>query len=383
MHRRWLSRVAAPVAVASLALGAGLAPVQASTTGWRIIKVFGSPTYPMMQRMATSGTTNAWAAGTDDSSLVLQHWTGSQWQSVTPPPGFANLAGASVNVHALGTSSSANMWVFPDVNGTADVQYALHWNGSAWTAFNLSSTNMILATAVFSGSNVWMFGQKPAASTTLGYGPAWVLHWNGSSWASVSVPTGTPVDVSAVSASDIWALGPSAATINNTTQTTIAMHWNGSTWHALSLPTLTEVSGHRWIPVAIVAKGANDVWVEDIVAGNLNGTPGPPGGRLLHWNGTSWVRVSKDLLHYYAPDLERDGNGGFWLASPNSTNPGDHIVHYKSGTWSRQPAPTETGYYGQAGAYARIPGTTSVWGLGALVPTGTGITESDILKFGP
>lgn len=381
MYRRWLLRAAAPVAVAALALGSGVVPVQASTTGWRIIKVFGSPTYPLMQRIATSSTTNAWAAGTDDSSLVLQHWGGSHWRSITPPSGFANLTDGSVNVDALGSSSWKNSWVFPDVSGTSHVQYALRWNGSGWKKYTLSSTNMTLDTAVLSKTNVWMFGQKPG--TTFGYGPSWVLHWNGTGWTSRSVSVGTPVHVSAVSASDIWALGPSAATINDSTQTIIAMHWNGTKWHALSLPTLAEVSGHPWIPVAIVAKGASNVWIEDIVAGSLNGTPGPSGGRLLHWNGTKWVRVSKDLLHYYAPELASDGNGGFWLVSPNATNPGDHIVHYKSGTWSRQPAPTQTGYYGQAGAYARIPGTTSVWGLGALVPTGSGITESDILKYGP
>jgi hypothetical protein len=31
---------------------------------------------------------------------------------------------------------------------------------------------------------------------------------------------------------------------------------------------------------------------------------------------------------------------------------------------------------------AQVPGSTSVWGIGSLEPTGSGIGESDILRYG-
>src|SRR5262249_4078510 len=99
--------------------------------------------------------------------------------------------------------------------------------------FRLSSTNQVLGTAVFSRTDVWEFGAKPGSG--LGFGPAWVLRFNGSTWRQVTVP-GTPVDVSPAAASDIWALGPSAATVNNNPQVIIAMHWNRRSWRSISLP---------------------------------------------------------------------------------------------------------------------------------------------------
>jgi hypothetical protein len=44
--------------------------------------------------------------------------------------------------------------------------------------------------------------------------------------------------------------------------------------------------------------------------------------------------------------------------------------------------PTESGYDGVAGALARVPGGTSVWGIGSLEPTGNGINEGVIFRYG-
>jgi len=81
----------------------------------------------------------------------------------------------------------------------------------------------VLATAVFGRPDVREFGQKPGSGKNLGYGPAWVLRYNGSAWRQVSAP-GTPVVVSAVSANDMWAFGPSAKTVNDARQVIIARY---------------------------------------------------------------------------------------------------------------------------------------------------------------
>jgi hypothetical protein len=375
---RW---AAVPVA-ASLVLAAGLAPAGAGTgSGWQISEVLSGPS-TLLQGMATSGPGNAVAAGTTGLSLVVQQWAGTGWQAVTPPTGFVNLPSGSLNVLAAGTSAPDSTWLFAEKGQNSLTQYALEWNGSAWTVFKLSSKNMVLGTAVLGPGNVWEFGQKPGSGANLGYGPAWVLHYDGSAWRPVTVPA-TPAWVSAPTATDIWALGPSAATVNKPTQVTIAVHWDGSSWHTLALPKLAPVDGQPWVPDGIVARSARQVWVEETVAVNPGSGTGPPGVTLLHWNGTTWAVAAQDLKHRYSGGLTPDGQSGFWLTDSTGSRPVTYIVHYAGGHWSRQLAPTESGFAGQAGGLALIPGTTSVWGTGVLTANGTRTTEADIVKYGP
>ena len=121
--------------------------------------------------------------------------------------------------------------------------------------------------------------------------------------------------------------------------------------------------------------------------GNRRSEPGyrhrPAGVTLLHWNGKIWAVAARDLNHHYNPGLTSDGRGGFWLTSGTLSKPVTHIIHYAGGRWSRQPAPTESGFTGEAGDLILIPGTTSVWGTGTLTAASSGTTEADIIKHGP
>jgi hypothetical protein len=375
-------RWALPPASVLLALAAGLVPAGAGTvSGWQVAEVLSGPSTGL-QGLATSGPDNAVAAGTTVSSLVVQQWDGGTWQALTPPPGFVNLTSGSVNVSAAGTSSAGNTWLFAEKSQKALTEYALKWNGSSWSVFKLSSANTVLGTAVFGPKNAWEFGAKPGSGANLGFGPAWVLHYDGSTWSPVTVPA-TPVWASSVSATDIWALGPSAATVNKPTQVIVAMHWNGSSWRSLALPKLTPVGGQPCVPDGIAALSADQVWVEETVAVNPGSGTAPLGVTLLHWNGTAWAVAARDLKHSYSPGLTPDGHGGFWLTSNSLSQPVTDIVHDTSGRWTRQPAPAEPGTTGEAGDLTLIPGTTSVWGTGVLTATSSGTTQADIIKYGP
>jgi hypothetical protein len=372
---------ALPPAAALLTLTAGLAPAHAaSAPSWRISEVITGTTD--LQALATSGPSNAIAAGTTTSSLVVQQWNGSAWRPITPPPAFVNLPSGGVNVEAAGTSSPGNTWLFPEAGVHTNTQYALDWTSSAWTVFKLSAKNTVLATAVFSSTDVWAFGARPGSGTSGGFGPAWVLHYDGSAWQPVTAP-GTPVEVSAASATDIWAAGPSAASVNKPTQVNIAMHWDGSSWHKLALPKLTPVGGQPWVPAAIVARSARDVWLQETVAVNRGTGFAPPGVTLLHWNGTTWAQAAQDLKHTYDPGLTADSHGGFWLTSTSQNQQVTHIVHDASAHWRRQLPPTEPGFINAVGGFVLIPGTTSVWGTGILTSTSGPATEADIVKYGP
>ena len=128
------SRAAVLVAAAALTLVAGLVPAQAATaSAWSISDVFGAPDYPLVQGLSVSGPANAWVSGTAYQSLLAEHWDGTQWTRVTPPPSVDNLANATVNDDIVGSSSPTNTWFFPEVSSpTTTKTLGLVWNGSAW-----------------------------------------------------------------------------------------------------------------------------------------------------------------------------------------------------------------------------------------------------------
>jgi hypothetical protein len=361
------SRAALLAAVAALTLVAGFIPAQAaSTPGWAISQSFGAPSYAQPQALSVSGPDNAWVAGTTYQSLLAEHWDGTQWTSVTPPPSVDNLANATVNDAIVGSSSPTNTWFFPQVSGpTKTKTLGLVWNGSAWRTVKVPATDSLL------GVNV------------LGFGPPWLRHYNGTTWKTVPVP-GVAGGASVISATNMWAVGPTTATAGQAgpKQVYIAMHWNGKKWAAVRLPKLAPVNGAAWAPRGIVALGAGNVWIAEVPQGGLGGEPGPQDTVLLHWNGKTWSKAAEDRGIALSAGITGDGDGGLWLAGSDTASPAGYLVHYAGGTFTSQPAPSQSGYYGQAGGLAQVPGGTSVWGIGSLVPVGNGITEGDIVQYG-
>jgi hypothetical protein len=386
MSTRLFRRGLAAAAACSLALAGATAAQAAGTPGWRVVEVYGSSAeYPSLQGDTATGPSDAWVAGTTGTSLVIDQWNGTTWDSVPPPAGFTGLTNGGVNDGVIGDTSPTNVWTFPAVSGPkAITTYALNWNGSTWTKYRLGGSKVGVGDdAVFSPTDVWAFGQREnSCSSGLGFGPPWTEQFNGTTWQQVSMP-GTALDVSAISANDMWAYGPNLNTACKNDQTYIAMRWDGTSWQSVKLPKLAPVNGHAWYPAGMVAVSDSDVWISELVEGNPGtGTGGANNVALLHWNGTTWTKVAENADIKFYPGLTPDGSGGFWLDGSNSVN--SFIVHYSSaGKWSKQVAPTEPGYADDAGSFVLIPGTTSVWGLGSLQPTsGSGSSESAILKYG-
>jgi hypothetical protein len=112
---------------------------------------------------------------------------------------------------------------------------------------------------------VWAVGSNDNYTKTL------VLHWDGSSWGVVSSPN-SPVygqasflaSISAVSPTDIWAVGTNAFTYytgedTNTIYYTLFEHWDGSAWSIVpGASTNGTTFGGGLFGVAAVSTG--DVW---------------------------------------------------------------------------------------------------------------------------
>jgi hypothetical protein len=151
----------------------------------------------------------------------------------------------------------------------------MHYNGTAWTAVPTPSpgtrTNYLTAVDGVSGNDVWAAGY----SLNLPYGnrfrQSMMLHWNGSTWTQVASPNSDSTylyDVSAVSSTDVWAVGFAS------TGGAFVIRWNGTSWNTVAAPPLASLQ-------SVAARSGADVWV--------SGSDAAGAAALAHWNGTAWT----------------------------------------------------------------------------------------------
>jgi hypothetical protein len=391
--RRRLARWAVPLAVLALTVGSSAGTARAVTAadvarpsappGWRIAiaeaaQSAASPGWRVTRVLDgvavgglwAGGPGDAWLAGdTSNGTVVVRHWNGHAWRTVTPPGAYIN-SSLDQGVAAVAATSAANAWVLAG-RGSGSVQYtdALHWTGRRWTAPVQLDATIQSAVAPEKGQ-LWAFGQ-PEASGQAGY----FAHYHSGTWTHGSFPvSGTAA--AARSASDIWVGGDTARGLG-------IEHWNGHRWRATALPDLGLGSGSTLQDFAdilgLVDLGLNDVWA-DIGVLNATGT-NPPGTILLHWDGRNWSRVSFPYVGNAITSIASDGHGGIWLATAKGA--GSDLVlwfdHYSGGRWTRVKVPSQRGEQPQLDNLAWIPGTRSLWGTGSVNFANNG---EAILKYG-
>lgn len=375
---RFFRRVAISLAVTTaLAVGAvsassASAVPAASTPGWRITQVSGT----QFESISPLNGHDAWLVGSDSGSLYLETWNGSTWRPAKQP------AGLDVNVYqaSVDAVSPADVWLFPAVSkSTGNVEYAMYWNGHKWaTKFTLGSTVDLLSDAIFGPSNVWLFGQKLGTPGPSGWGQPYAEHYDGSTWRQSSLPIDVLM-VSKISASDVWAVGPSAKST-----AFLAVRWTGKAWtKPLTVASPAKVNGDGWSVTSSFAQSPTSLWVLERLNVTNRGTgQEPPGSAILHWNGHKWSVITENLS-YYLYRAEPDGNGGFWVPGSKTESSPAVFAHYSGGRWTYQPVPTKSGYTAGVANLELIPGTHSLWAVGVLNPVKNGLTEFAILKYGP
>lgn len=169
---------------------------------------------------------------------------------------------------------------------------------AAATSFGTGQLGVLSSVSAVSASDAWAVGEGTDAVT--GAHTTLVLHWNGSTWTMVASPNpggtiksgeSSALDgVSALSGKDVWAVG---SYINPTTlaHESLVEHWNGSSWSQVPSPnpggTASSRSGTNL--QAISAVSAKDLWA---VGGYLDPATGADQTLILHGDGKSWTRIS-------------------------------------------------------------------------------------------
>jgi len=191
---------------------------------------------------------------------ACQSWNGSQ--PVNPATGNVTSS------HLVGTAavSACDVWAvgYTRALGGKPSERALieHWTGSSWalTPVSLPDTrSQVAGVSAVSASNVWAVGfiRDPASQLA----QPLILHWNGSQWtrAQSPVPPGDSgvFSIDALSATDAWAVGEIGS---GSAAIPLALHWDGSRWTQTAFPPPPAGAGE--ILTSVSGVSGSDVWAQ-------------------------------------------------------------------------------------------------------------------------
>jgi hypothetical protein len=259
-------------------------------TSWSIVPT-DSSFHGQLQAVAGAASNDVWAVGVNLSSSssggpLVEHWDGMSW-SVVSDPAFTG------GVAAISADATNDVWIV-GINGNTASAAVEHWDGMTWTSLTspaftgVTSLNAVSADA---SHDVWAVG---TASTIFGApfsGPA-VLHFDGTGWSLINPNTPVPLDcasVTALSPTDVWAVGTVGAFCNHKTHRKAAIeHWDGTSWSIVSSPDPTKSPCLDSSLRGIAAISASDIWAVGFNAASFGGLD----TLAEHWNGTSWKIIS-------------------------------------------------------------------------------------------
>ncbi len=265
--------------------------LNATSCKWSVVPSPNGSSSSGLSGVATVSANDVWAVGGSGSQLgigltLIENWNGTSWSVVTSP----NPGSQYNHLNGVTAVSASDVWaVGYYVNGNSVTQTLVeHWNGTSWSVVPSPSpasiNNELFSVSAVSASDVWAVG---FISTTTATGPidqTLIEHWNGTSWSVVkSANPGSTnahlAGVAAVSANNVWAVGNYS---NNNSGGTLIEHWNGTSWSAVKSP--SPGSGGSLSGVAAVS--ASDVWAAGYtLIGSTIQT------LIENWNGTSWQVV--------------------------------------------------------------------------------------------
>ena len=203
--------------------------------------------------------------------------------------------------------------------------------------------------ADLSPTNAWAVGQGKDARPL-------AEHWDGTAWSVVPVPTPTVPSgtsfanaalssISAVSATDIWAVGTTTAIQGvNVVRFTLAMHYNGTAWSIVKTANTAEPTALK----GVTAISANNAWAVGNSFNNVHDTSATVADHAVieHWNGTAWSIVASPgtLLASVSAASPTD----IWAVGSGIDSSGTVPVnvtqaeHWNGSAWSTVPSPNGT-----------------------------------------
>lgn len=247
--------------------------------------------------VAAVSTSDVWAVGYSYNSplqTLILHYNGTQWSVIaSPSPGAFNN-----QLLGVATVSANDVWaVGYAASNTTTASLIEHFNGSNWSVIASpkvkSSSYRLSAVTAVSSTNVVAVG---SFNNQQGNVQALIEQWDGSHWKVVSGPNpGTSNSLSgvaAVSASNVWAVGDFTPQQGNTG--TLVEHFDGNTWQVVSSPNRSALNYNSL--VSVTALSSTNVWAVgqsgisngDDTQGNSFKTSAFPRTLIEHFDGSRW-----------------------------------------------------------------------------------------------
>ncbi len=356
----------------AIAAGPALAALSA-VPGWRIVATDNRSGIDDEIAVIALSSSNAWSGGnvspshTSEGMPFIEHWNGHRWRTDRLPGGLSG------SIQVISASAWNNVWAF-GANFSGIGAYALRYNGHGWRLVKrFPSLSTITGAAVLSPTNVWMFSAFSGA----------VQHYNGSRWSALTVSPFEQFYDSAKVLPDgqIWALAAQNGTENVVAGTPKG---SGYAWTTTALTGYSSGSSGSSPLTTIVPVSATDVWALGggvrIVKGRDHWYP-----LVAHYDGVKWQKVPVGGSFTLQQDAAAsDGHGGLWLTTGwDSTGVPPRILHLVGHRFTKVNIAPRDGLYVGVFGLAKIPGSTSIWGVGGLVGLGaTGPNQGIILKYG-
>jgi hypothetical protein len=253
-------------------------------TAWSTVASPNPVASDQLTGVSAVSATDAWAVGNGSlGGIFILHWNGSKWATTPEPDGST-----AYFLNGVTAISATDAWAVGEGSGLTLI---LHWNGTKWSPVASPSpstiNNLLYGVSAASATDAWAVGRYIPGSAS----PFSNLteHWNGSKWSEVASPspgaaTNTLFGVSTVTPTDAWAVGETGATLPGELRT-VVLHWNGTDWTRVASP---DPGSSFNVLDGVSAVSASDAWA----VGNYSSNKGDTASTLiLRWNGTDWTRV--------------------------------------------------------------------------------------------
>lgn len=243
----------------------------------------------------------------------------------------------------------------------------------ASTAFAATTPWSVVPSANTTGDT--QFRAVSMVDTTHGFavgtagGKAVIESWNGASWTLMNAPSpdssGFLNGVSAVSATDAWAVGTTFA--NNGPQKTLIEHFNGTGWTVVPSPNIGVNSALN----AVAARASNDIWA----VGQDGVNESKP--IIEHWDGTSWTVVpgvatpNNGIEFLKGVTIAPDGT--VWAVgtvgkavAPEGFRLTAFVERFTGGAWQSLPVPATNPSFSANLNAVSAASANDVWAVGAV-----------------
>jgi hypothetical protein len=182
--------------------------------------------------------------------------------------------------------------------------------------------------------------------------------------------------VAAASPDDVWAVGFSGSTITDVR--TLMLHWDGRTWSRVASPQVLD--GVPGVLSDVTAVSDSDAWAVGVTAAASASGESAGAGKplLLHWNGSRWSQVAGlPAVNGSLSGITMSSHSGWAVGSfVVAGHPRPLILRWDGAAWRQEPAPAGVGDLSLVRVAVSSAGTT--WAIGDAPVKGS-LTERSVL----